>query len=189
MRCWWPGPEPARFPGARQAERANAVFMLSAQLFSLEPVWSPVHRHRRIRGCWFRAVGAPLAGRIAGALGRFPQWRWRRPRRRPRSWRSRRRHLERTQGLAPRLPNGSARTAGASSNCVRWRVPRAWNLWPIAVRCCCRNWPKRALSPEQLVVQEDPPYSMIGVIDAKGQFKPYLAVDDRAGRAFESSRQ
>jgi hypothetical protein len=30
---------------------------------------------------------------------------------------------------------------------------------------------------------------MIGVIDAKGQFKPYLAVDDRAGRAFESSRQ
>ena len=48
---------------------------------------------------------------------------------------------------------------------------------------------KGTVAPEQLVVQEDPPYSMIGVIDAKGQFKPYLAVDDRAGRAFATSRQ
>ena len=48
---------------------------------------------------------------------------------------------------------------------------------------------KGTVAPEQLVVQEDPPYSMIGVIDVKGQFKPYLAVDDRAGRAFEISRQ
>jgi len=48
---------------------------------------------------------------------------------------------------------------------------------------------RATVAPEQLVVQEDPPYSMVGVIDAAGHFRPYLAVDDRAGRAFEISRQ
>jgi len=36
--------------------------MLSAQLFRLEPIWSRVYRHRRIRGGWFRAIQlGPLA--------------------------------------------------------------------------------------------------------------------------------
>ena len=48
---------------------------------------------------------------------------------------------------------------------------------------------KGTVAPEQLVVQEDSPYSMIGVLDATGHFKPYMAVDDRAGRAFDISRQ
>ncbi len=45
------------------------------------------------------------------------------------------------------------------------------------------------LSPERLVVREDPPYSMLGFLEADGAFTPKLAVDDRAGRAFGMSRQ
>ncbi|MEB3171286.1 MAG: mechanosensitive ion channel domain-containing protein [Synechococcaceae cyanobacterium] len=45
------------------------------------------------------------------------------------------------------------------------------------------------ISPEQLVVREDPPYSMVGVASADGRFSARLAVDDRAGRAFNLSRQ
>jgi len=41
-----------------------------------------------------------------------------------------------------------------------------------------------AISPEQLEVREDPPYSMVGVVAADGRFTPKLAVDDRAARAF-----
>ncbi|MFO7629979.1 MAG: mechanosensitive ion channel [Prochlorococcaceae cyanobacterium] len=43
--------------------------------------------------------------------------------------------------------------------------------------------------PEQLLVQDEPPYSMVGHLGADGRFIPRLAVDDRAGRAFGLSRQ
>ncbi len=45
-----------------------------------------------------------------------------------------------------------------------------------------------AIAPEQLVVQEDPPYSMVGLLQADGRFTPKLAVDDRAARAFDLPR-
>ncbi|MFN9934182.1 MAG: mechanosensitive ion channel family protein, partial [Cyanobacteriota bacterium] len=46
-----------------------------------------------------------------------------------------------------------------------------------------------ALDPERLVVEEDPPYAMLGFREADGGFTPKLAVDDRAARAFGSSRR
>ena len=46
-----------------------------------------------------------------------------------------------------------------------------------------------AVAPEQLVVREDPPYSMLGLEGPDGRFTPQLAVDDRAARAFATSRQ
>ena len=45
------------------------------------------------------------------------------------------------------------------------------------------------VAPEQLVVQEDPPYSMVGLETGDGRFLPQLGVDDRAARAFGLSRQ
>jgi len=48
---------------------------------------------------------------------------------------------------------------------------------------------RSSLPPERLVVEEDPPYSMVGVLAADGQFQPRFAVDDRAARAFGLSRQ
>jgi small-conductance mechanosensitive channel len=44
------------------------------------------------------------------------------------------------------------------------------------------------IAPEQLEVREDPPYSMVGVVGADGRFSPRLAVDDRAARAFGTTR-
>ncbi|MEI6616825.1 MAG: mechanosensitive ion channel domain-containing protein [Cyanobium sp. ELA507] len=46
-----------------------------------------------------------------------------------------------------------------------------------------------AVEPDQLVVREDPPYSMVGLEEPSGRFIPQLAVDDRAARAFGTSRQ
>lgn len=45
------------------------------------------------------------------------------------------------------------------------------------------------VDPSQLVVEEDPPYSMLGLRGRDGRFQPQLGVDDRAGRAFGVSRQ
>ena len=45
-----------------------------------------------------------------------------------------------------------------------------------------------AVAPEQLEVREDPPYSMLG-LEANGRFTPLLAVDDRAARAFDTTRE
>lgn len=45
-----------------------------------------------------------------------------------------------------------------------------------------------AVAPEQLEVREDPPYSMLG-LESGGRFTPLLAVDDRAARAFDTTRQ
>jgi small-conductance mechanosensitive channel len=44
------------------------------------------------------------------------------------------------------------------------------------------------IAPEQLVVREDPPYSMVGLLQPEGRFTPKLAVDDRAARAFDLPR-
>jgi small-conductance mechanosensitive channel len=46
-----------------------------------------------------------------------------------------------------------------------------------------------AVAPEQLEVREDPPYSMVGLTGQGGRFTPLLAVDDRAARAFDTTRQ
>jgi len=45
-----------------------------------------------------------------------------------------------------------------------------------------------SMAPEQLEVREDPPYAMLGLV-AGGRFTPLLAVDDRAARAFDTTRQ
>ncbi len=45
------------------------------------------------------------------------------------------------------------------------------------------------VDPDQLVVKEDPPYSMVGLLGADGRFQPQLAVDERAARAFGLSRE
>jgi small-conductance mechanosensitive channel len=46
-----------------------------------------------------------------------------------------------------------------------------------------------SVDPEQLVIRDDPPYAMVGVLDPEGLFRPLLAVDDRAGKAFGLSRE
>ncbi len=46
-----------------------------------------------------------------------------------------------------------------------------------------------AVAPEQLEVREDSPYSMVGLVGQGGRFTPLLAVDDRAARAFDTTRQ
>jgi small-conductance mechanosensitive channel len=48
---------------------------------------------------------------------------------------------------------------------------------------------RASLPPESLVVEEDPPYSTVGIRAADGRFQPRFAVDDRAARAFGVSRQ
>jgi small-conductance mechanosensitive channel len=45
------------------------------------------------------------------------------------------------------------------------------------------------IDPEQLVVKEDPPYFMVGLLESNGRFVPQLAVDERAARSFDLSRQ
>jgi small-conductance mechanosensitive channel len=45
------------------------------------------------------------------------------------------------------------------------------------------------IDPEQLVVKEEPPYFMVGLLASDGRFVPQLAVDERAARAFDLSRQ
>jgi small-conductance mechanosensitive channel len=163
--------------------------MLSAQLFRLEPIWSRVYRHRRIRGGWFRAVGALLLAVLLG-LWAVPAM-----------------ALAAAPPPSPKLALQAAAPGanpGASSSSPQWvtldgrrilelrSVAGAQSLESVANRGSALLQTlaqKGTVAPEQLVVQEDPPYSMIGVIDVKGQFKPYLAVDDRAGRAFEISRQ
>lgn len=45
------------------------------------------------------------------------------------------------------------------------------------------------IDPEQLVVKEEPPYFMVGLMASDGRFLPQLAVDERAARAFDLSRQ
>jgi hypothetical protein len=163
--------------------------MFSAHQFRLEPLCSLFHRRSRIRGGWGQAVGALLLVVLLGlsaapamALAAAP----------PPSLK-----------VAPQAAAPGA-SPGSSSSSPQWvtlegrrilelrSVAGAQSLESVANRSSA--WlqdlaRKGTFAPEQLVVQEDPPYSMIGVIDAKGQFKPYLAVDDRAGRAFEISRQ
>ena len=46
-----------------------------------------------------------------------------------------------------------------------------------------------AVDPEQVVVQEEPPYFMIGVQGRDGRFTPQLAVDARSARAFATTPQ
>ena len=46
-----------------------------------------------------------------------------------------------------------------------------------------------SLDPDQLIVREDPPYVMVGVLGKEDRFKPLLAVDERAARAFSLSRE
>jgi len=45
-----------------------------------------------------------------------------------------------------------------------------------------------SVDPDQLVVRDDPPYAMVGLLDPDGRFRPLLAVDDRAAKAFDLSR-
>ena len=45
------------------------------------------------------------------------------------------------------------------------------------------------VAPEQLEVREDSPYSMVGLVGQGGRFTSVLAVDDRAARAFDITRQ
>ncbi|MFN9546508.1 MAG: mechanosensitive ion channel family protein [Cyanobacteriota bacterium] len=40
------------------------------------------------------------------------------------------------------------------------------------------------VDPDQLVVRSDPPYVMVGLLSKAGPFRPLLAVDERAARAF-----
>ncbi|MFN6339964.1 MAG: mechanosensitive ion channel family protein [Cyanobacteriota bacterium] len=47
----------------------------------------------------------------------------------------------------------------------------------------------QAVDPERLVVREEPPYFMVGLLNSNGRFQPQLAVDERAARAFGLSRQ
>jgi small-conductance mechanosensitive channel len=46
-----------------------------------------------------------------------------------------------------------------------------------------------AIDPEQVVVQEDPPYFMLGLQGRDGRFTPQLAVDARSARAFATTPQ
>ncbi|MFN9645086.1 MAG: mechanosensitive ion channel family protein [Cyanobacteriota bacterium] len=46
-----------------------------------------------------------------------------------------------------------------------------------------------SVAPEQLVVRDDPPYAMVGLLGPEGRFRPLVAVDDRAGKAFDLSRE
>lgn len=46
-----------------------------------------------------------------------------------------------------------------------------------------------SVAPEQLVVRDDPPCAMVGLPGPEGRFRPLVAVDDRAGKAFDLSRE
>jgi len=45
-----------------------------------------------------------------------------------------------------------------------------------------------AVDPDAIVVRDDPPYAMVGLLRPGGGFTPQLAVDDRAAQAFATSR-
>jgi small-conductance mechanosensitive channel len=45
------------------------------------------------------------------------------------------------------------------------------------------------IDPDQVVVREDPPYFLVGLLGSDGHFQPQLAVDERAARAFALSRE
>lgn len=47
----------------------------------------------------------------------------------------------------------------------------------------------RSFGPDQIVVQEQPPFSMVGILKSDGRFTPELGVDDPAGACFGLSRQ
>ncbi len=47
----------------------------------------------------------------------------------------------------------------------------------------------RSVAPAQLVVQEEPPFSLVGILEKDGRFKPELAVGDRAAACFGLTRQ
>ncbi|MCX5953565.1 MAG: mechanosensitive ion channel [Cyanobacteria bacterium] len=166
----------------------NAVLVVRPPFRPLEPVWR--RDHRRPRWTWGWAVGAfllavwlGLSAAPAGALAAAPP---------P------------TQKVVLQAASPGDRPVARSSSSPQWitldgrrilelrSVAGAQSLESVANRgsALLQDLARKAtVAPEQLVVQEDPPYSMIGVIDAKGIFKPFLAVDDRAGRAFEISRQ
>ena len=163
----------------------NALLALSAPLRPLDPVWHL--DHRGLPRAWSRALGALLLAIWLG-FSAAP-----------------------AVALVPPPPPGTPPlaappgvSAGARSASSQWitldgrpilelrSVAGAQSLESVANRGSALLQDlaqKGAVAPEQLVVQEDPPYSMVGVIDATGHFKPYLAVDDRAGRAFDISRQ
>jgi small-conductance mechanosensitive channel len=42
-----------------------------------------------------------------------------------------------------------------------------------------------SVDPDQLVVRDDPPYAMVGLMSMDGRFRPLLAVDERSARAFD----
>jgi small-conductance mechanosensitive channel len=46
-----------------------------------------------------------------------------------------------------------------------------------------------SVDPDQLVLRDDPPYVVVGLLGPEGRFRPLLAVDDRAARAFNLSRE
>ncbi|MEB3318230.1 MAG: mechanosensitive ion channel domain-containing protein [Cyanobacteriota bacterium] len=45
------------------------------------------------------------------------------------------------------------------------------------------------VEPDQLVVRDDPPYVMVGLLHETGRFQPLLAVDERAAKAFGLTRE
>ncbi|WP_254963796.1 MULTISPECIES: mechanosensitive ion channel family protein [unclassified Cyanobium] len=47
----------------------------------------------------------------------------------------------------------------------------------------------RSFEPDQIVVQEQPPFSLVGILKSDGRFTPELGVDDPAGACFGLSRQ
>jgi len=165
----------------------NALVALSAPLRPLDPFGR--RDHRGPRRPWARALGALLLAVWLG-LSAAPAL-----------------ALAPAPPPSPSVPPQAAATRGslgARSTPPQWitldgrrilelrSVAGAQSLESVANRgsALLHDLAKKGtVAPEQLVVQEDPPYSMIGVLDATGHFKPYLAVDDRAGRAFDLSRQ
>jgi small-conductance mechanosensitive channel len=45
------------------------------------------------------------------------------------------------------------------------------------------------IEPGQLIVRDDPPYVMVGLLREEGPFQPMLAVDERAAKAFGLTRE
>jgi small-conductance mechanosensitive channel len=47
----------------------------------------------------------------------------------------------------------------------------------------------RTFAPSQIVVRDEPPYSLLGIEEQGGRFEPKLAVDDRGAACFDLTRQ
>jgi small-conductance mechanosensitive channel len=113
-------------------------------------------------------------------------------------------------GLVPSSGTGRAATTAPASGAPSAAPPQEWITLEgrrvLEIRSAAGAQPLRAaaargsamlrqlaenpaVAPEQLVVREDPPYWMVGVEGADGRFTPQLAVDERAARAFGTSRQ